>query len=106
MRDDDVEWELIVRGELDHLLDDADSAIVVDSIRTLSAEEDRVLMVNYHLEGKWESPAAFSFPFLESVPLEESAAALRDFIERNWATAHLPPVQSFGRGQAMSSGAD
>jgi hypothetical protein len=79
--------ELRVRKALSGLLHDTSTDVAIDSV----VHNGEVLLVTFHLEGAWASPAAFTFPFAEFVPLEESLANLRDLISRNWQRAHLPP---------------
>jgi hypothetical protein len=86
-----MEFELQVRETLLDILADQASRVVVDSTRSLTGEDGLVVMVSYHVEGRLQSPAQFTFPFVESVPLAESVEAFLDFGQRSWRTAHLAP---------------
>lgn len=84
-------FENRVRRGLAGLLKDAGAEVVVDHIDEV--ESQGVLLVDFHLEGAWASPAGFSFPFHESVSLDHSLSAMRDMVSKNWQRAHLaPPV--------------
>lgn len=83
-------FETIVRNRLGTLLSDTGSQIVVDEVEPV--EDAGVLLVSFHLEGAWASPAGFSFPFHESAPLDRSLAALRDLVSKNWDRAHVAPL--------------
>jgi hypothetical protein len=75
----------------------------VEELPTLGAVS---LLVEFHLEGSGVTPARFTFPFHETVPLETTTEALRDLIERNWNAAHLPPPveDSFSASSGMVGG--
>ena len=95
-------FETIVRTRLATLLRDVGAEIVVDDIEPVEAEG--VLLVSFHLEGAWASPAGFSFPFRQAISLDRSLSALRDMVSRNWDKAHIaPPVSGRPFG---SAGAD
>ena len=84
-------FESRVRAKLASLLSDVGAQIVVDSVMASSSE--KLLLIDFHLDGAWASPAQFTFPFHESLPLDHSAAALRDMVSKNWKSAHVaPPV--------------
>ena len=85
--------ERVNRG-LTNLLADSGSQVVVESTNLIGAVEGahgRVLLVNFRLEGEWASPAGFTFPFDESVPVDQSLAVAKDMVARSWQNAHLPP---------------
>ena len=85
--------ERVNRG-LSGLLADSSSQIVVESTKLIGAVEGshgRVILVNFRLEGEWASPARFTVPFAESIPLEQSLDQAKDMVARNWQHAHLPP---------------
>jgi hypothetical protein len=85
-------FENRVRTKLATLLTDVGAQIVVDSVMTApKASTNKVLLVDFHLEGAWSSPAQFTFPFHQSRPIERSASALRDMVSKNWKGAHLAP---------------
>lgn len=84
-------FEHQVRDSLTGLLADQDSQVVVDSTRVLNGEAGQVVMVSYHIEGAMRSPAQFTFPFAEEVPLAESVAAFLDYGHRSWASAYIAP---------------
>jgi hypothetical protein len=86
-----MEFELRVRNALNGVLADRDSQVVLDSVRPLTRAEGKLVLVSYHLEGKLRSPAQFTFPFLEAVPLDESVAAFLDYGERSWQAARFAP---------------
>lgn len=81
-------FETQLRAELDSLLSDQNSQLLIDNVERI--DED-CLLVTFHLSGAWGGPASFTFPLSESVPLENSLAALEDMISRNWNTAHIAP---------------
>lgn len=85
--------ERVNRG-LSNLLADSGSRIVIEStdvIGAVAGSHERVLLVNFRLEGAWASPAGFTFPFSESVPLDQSLELAKDMVAQNWQRAHLPP---------------
>lgn len=87
-----MEFELQVRDTLSGVLADEASQVIVDSTRVLSGDEgERVVMVSYHVEGRLRSPAQFTFPFAEAVPLAESIEAFLDYGRRSWSAAHFAP---------------
>ncbi len=87
-----TKFEERVRAGLATLLVDEKATVVVDHVEAMGNDAgSRALSVSFHLEGAWSSPARFTFPFAEAIPLEESLADLRDLISRSWRTAHLPP---------------
>jgi hypothetical protein len=98
-----MEFEHRVRDALNGVLAEADSQVVVDSARPLTIAEGKVVLVSYHLEGKLQSCAQFTFPFVEAVPLDESVAAFLDYGGRNWQTAHFAPGTI---RQSQAAGAD
>ena len=98
-----MEFELRVRNALDGVLADSNSQVVVDSARPLTRAEGKVVLVSYHLEGKLRSPAQFTFPFLEAVPVDESIAAFLDYGGRSWQTARFAPGTI---PQSQAAGAD
>ena len=79
-------FETKLRRELDGMLSKQNSQLLIDDIEPIAED---CLLVTFHLDGAWGGPASFTFPFSESVPLEESLAALEDMIARNWNTASL-----------------
>ncbi len=87
-----MEFELQVRNALHGLQESCGLSLVVDSTRKFHDEDDTVVMVSYHLEGPSAVNAQFSYPFVQSVPLEESIAALLDFGERSWSSAQFAPL--------------
>ena len=97
-----MKFEPKVRSALSRLLETEDSKVIVDSTRVLTGEDDSVVIVNYHLEGKLNIPVQFTFPFVESVPLDESIAAFLDYGARNWEIADFAP----GQFNSRSAGAD
>ena len=89
-------FENRVRTALAGLLKDVGAQVVVDHIDAV--ESQGVLIVDFHLESAWASPAGFSFPFHESVSLDHSLSAMRDMVSKNWQRSHLaPPVSPNGR---------
>jgi hypothetical protein len=87
-------FETRVRTSVANLLSDVASLIDIDSIGVVPPAEGshgQVLLVDFHVKGAWASPAEFTFPFDESVAIDQSLKALRDMIARNWQRAHLPP---------------
>ena len=84
-----MSFEDQVRQALVNVLSKQASQVVVDCTRNL--EDGEVVMVSYHIEGKWASPASFTFTFENWIPLEESLSAFEDFNARSWDTAHIPP---------------
>ena len=85
--------ERVKRG-LINLLARESSRIVVESTKAIGAvagSHDRVLLMHFRLEGAWASPAGFTFPFDESIPIGQSLEVLKDMVARNWQRAHLPP---------------
>ena len=102
-----MQFETRVRKALRSLLSGQDSRVVVDSTRILRGEDECVVMVSYHLEGRLDSQAQFSFPFVESVPMEESVEAFLDYGARNWQTAQYAPGEVVpGQATSHSAGAD
>ena len=84
-------FESRIRNRLATLLSDVGAQVAIDHIDAVEA--GGVLLVDFHLEGAWSSPAGFTFPFRESVSLDHSLSAMRDMISKNWQSAHLaPPV--------------
>ena len=81
-------FETKLRRELDGMLSKQNSQLLIDDIEPIAED---CLLVTFHLDGAWGGPASFTFPFSESVPLEDSLAALEDMIARNWNTAHIAP---------------
>lgn len=81
-------FETQLRSELDSLLSNQNSQLLIDDVESIG---EACLLVTFHLAGAWGGPASFTFPFSESVPLEDSLAALQDMISKNWNTAHIPP---------------
>ena len=81
-------FETQLRAELDCLLRSQNTQVLIDDVQPIG---EACLLVTFHLAGAWGGPASFTFPFSESVPLEDSLAALQDMISKNWNTAHLPP---------------
>lgn len=98
-----MEFELRIRSALKGVLAGRDSQVVLDSVRPLTRAEGNLVLVSYHLEGRLGSPAQFTFPFLEAVPLDESVAAFLDYGERSWQTARFAPGTS---SQSQAAGAD
>lgn len=98
-----MEFEVRVRNALNGVLADVDSQVVVDSARPLTIDEGKVVLVSYHLEGKLRSPAQFTFPFVEAIPLDESVAAFLDYGGRSWQTARFAPETI---PQSQAAGAD
>ena len=92
--------ESSVRSRLPKALKDHQTDVVIDAIRPAPGCDPRVLLVRFHLAGQWASSAAFSFPFPESVPFEESLTAFRESVSQSWETAHTAPVtvESFAAG--------
>jgi hypothetical protein len=84
-------FESRVLNGLSGLLDDYQTAIVVDSVHAVPGGEGKVLSVAFHLEGDWTSPVGFVFRFVESEPLEDTLADVRESISNSWNFAHLPP---------------
>jgi len=79
------------------LLESHRSQVHVDSIQPIGTGEQQVLLVRYRVAGELGSPSQFTFPFPQSVPLEDSLSIFMDYGLRNWSTAHLPPVsRAFG----------
>lgn len=97
-----MKFEHKVRKALSGLPLDQNSRVVVDSTRVLSGQDETVIMVSYHLEGTFPDAAQFTFPFVESVPLDEALDAFLDYGARNWQTAQFAP----GEGTSRSAGAD
>jgi len=89
-----MEFRAELHQALSGLFRDEGAQVIVDSVETLAEQDERVFLVDYHLEGRWASPAGFTFAFVESVPLETSLSAFQDFVARNWATAHLAPTSA------------
>ena len=95
--------ERVKRG-LSGLLTHENSRIVVESLKSIGAVEgshDRVLLVHFRLEGEWASPASFTFPFDESIPIGQSLEVMKDMVARNWQRAHLPPPSYSPPDQAL-----
>lgn len=84
-------FEHQVRDSLTVLLADQASRVVIDSTRVLNGEAGQVVMVSYHIEGALHSPAQFTFPFAEEIPLAENVAAFLDYGHRSWASAYIAP---------------
>lgn len=102
-----MNFEPQVRKALNGLLADQNARVVIDSTRVLQGEDDCVVMVSYHLEGELASPAQFTFPFIESVPMEENLDAFLDYGSRNWRIAQFAPGELVaGQGTSYSAGAD
>ena len=87
-----MEFELQVRNALQKLQETHGLSLAVDSTRQFQDEDDTVVMVSYHFDGPSAVNARFSFPFVQSVPLEESLAALLDFGQRSWGSAQFAPL--------------
>lgn len=84
-------FETVVRTRLGRLLLDTGTDIVVDEVDPV--DDEGVLLVSFHLEGAWASPAGFSFPFHQGDSLDENLDAVRDLVASNWKRAHMaPPV--------------
>lgn len=86
-----MNFETKLRQDLAGALRDQGTEVVVDEIEAYEEGGDRILSVDFHLEGRWGSPARFTFPFVESIPIEQTLPVLRDLVARNWQTAHVPP---------------
>ncbi len=91
----------IHRG-LANILQDVDSQVVLDSIEQTGPN---VHIVSFHIEGALASPVSFTFPFPDSVPLDQSLAALRDLVTRNWQSSQLPPRLAHPEAVYRTSGA-
>ena len=94
-----MNFELAVHSALRNVLANSDMQVAVDSTRVFTGEDGNVVVVSYHLEGRLGSPGQFTFPFVESVPLEESLAAFLDHGGRSWQMAQFAPGEipsSFG----------
>lgn len=76
----------IQRG-LANILQDLDSQVLLDSIEQRSGAH----LVSFHIEGAMASSVSFTFPFPDSIPLDQSLAALRNLVTRNWQSSQLPP---------------
>ena len=84
-------FEAVVRNRLSKLLRGTGTDIVVDEVD--SVDDEGVLLVSFHLEGTWASPAGFSFPFHQEDSIDDNLDAVRDLVSRNWDRAHIaPPV--------------
>ncbi len=102
-----MNFEPQVRKALNGLRAEQDGRVVIDSTRVLQGHYDCVVMVSYHLEGELASPAQFTFPFIESVPMEENLDAFLDYGSRNWRVAQFAPGELVaGQATSYSAGAD
>ncbi len=72
---------------LANILQDVDSQVVLDNIEQVKEAH----LVSFHVEGALASPVSFTFPFPDAVPLDQSLAALRELVTRNWQSSQLPP---------------
>lgn len=97
-------FESRLRARLATLLSDVGAEILVDSIEAV--ESERLLLVDFHLEGAWSSPAGFTFPFHESASLDRGLSAMRDMISKNWQNAHMPPPVASRTSSTKRAGAD
>ena len=77
-----------IRLALTNILQDVDSQVVLDGIEQVSPEAH---LVSFHVEGAMASAVSFTFPFPDSVPLDQTLASVRDLVTRNWQSSQLPP---------------
>ena len=76
-------FESKVLKALADALTDVGARIEVDGVDALESAHGRVVLVDFHLEGNWTSPAGFTFPFHESQPIDKSIGLLRDMVAKN-----------------------
>lgn len=92
-----------IRRRLANILQNLDSQVVLDNIEQVKGAH----LVSFHVEGALASPVSFTFPFPDSVPLDQSFAALRKLVTRNWQSSQLPPrVAQQAAMYRNSAGAD
>lgn len=100
-------FEADVRDRMAILSNELGMNVVIDGVETFRGPSTDSLLVEFHLEGIGVSPARFTFPFAEAVPLDATVEALRDLIERNGEIAHLPPpvAANFNANSGAAGGA-
>ena len=87
-----MNFETKLRKSLETALSDHRASVAVRAIRMSEWNRKRAYTVEYNLGGSMASAARFTFTFEEDADLDARLADFRDFCDRNWAGAHLPPT--------------
>ena len=76
-------FESKIKTAMADALSDVGTRIAIDSVDAVESARGRVILVDFHLDGNWRSPAGFTFPFHESLPIDKSIGLLRDMVAKN-----------------------
>ena len=88
------DFETRVRKSIhDQLAGQALAIDYVDDVPAVEGSHGRVLLIDFHLEGSAGNGEQFTFPFDESIPLEQSLSILSDMIARSAGSTDAPPTR-------------